>query len=614
MDSLNDPMVEWVVFKSSSQVGKSEALLNGIGFHIDHDPAPMLVIQPNVSPMAEDFATDRVDTMIRDSPSLHEKVSETKSTKLKKVFPNGHCTIIGANSAAGLASRPIRIIWADELDRWAASVGQAKDDGQRGEGDPLMLAAKRTTTYHNRKIFCVSTPTVKDASRISALYELTDKRMFYVPCPKCGDAHVLRWGNVVWGKDTPAQGDPSRAVLQCPVCQKFYTDAEKQRAIKTAEKRGGGWRATAPFAGKRGYWINELYSPWSSVGKMAVEFLEAKHAGPEKLQVFVNTSLGEEWEGAGETVRDSDLIARCEPYGVEVPGRAMVLTIGADVQRDRVEAEVIGWGAGEESWSVDYEVFKGDPDIPEGEPGSPWDAFTAYRRKVWKHESGVEVTPEACCIDSGGTNTKAVYDYVRAHPGETLYAIKGQPGEGIPLVGAAQKKRSGKKGRKVELYMVGVDQAKDIIYKRLQISESGPGYCHFPLGRSDEWFRQVTAEKKVTTWVKGFPRRGWEKPPTRRNEALDCRVYGFAALMFVNPKWDKLAFKLKQRAAVLAQKPKAVSKAELVEAAQEHDDEHEQPEPPQESAQDARPPSSHTRVEKRRAMERRRRGSFMSRW
>lgn len=203
---------------------------------------------------------------------------------------------------------------------------------------------------------------------------------------------------------------------------------------------------------------------------------------------------------------------------------------------------------------IEHAIFHGDPDIPEGSRGSPWDAFTDFVRKQHRHESNQTVSASYTFIDSGGHNTQAVYDYVRRHKGDRVFAIKGVGGEGKPIVGPPNRKQSGKLKRKVDLYLVGVDNAKSVVMKRLKIDSPGPGYCHFPAGRDADWFRQLTAEKIVTKFVKGFPRREWKKDEGRRNEALDCRVYAFAALVMASPQMDKIAFKIRKRAE-LAPKP-----------------------------------------------------------
>lgn len=590
MDAFNDPEVEDVVVMSSAQVGKTEIVNNVVGYFIDYDPCPILVVQPNDKPMGEAWSKDRLAPMIRDTPALRAKVSPAKgrdsgNTIFHKVFPGGQLSIAGANAPAGLASRPKRVILYDEVDRYPASSGT--------EGDPVELGKKRSTTFWNRKHGLFSTPTIKGLSRIEKAFKQSDQRYRMIKCPcGCKNEFRLTWSLVVWGKDSPAKGDPELAVYQCPSCLGYFDDIQKEIAV--AE---GRWVATAPFKGVAGFHISELYSPWRTLKQIVRSFLDAK-GDPSRMQVWVNTCLGETFEEAGEQLNENELLERVETYNAPVPARALYLTMGVDVQPDRIEAEVVGWGAGEESWSIDYTVIHGDVDIPEGSPGSPWTAFTDHLRRTWKHETGLEMIVEATCIDTGGTgeNTQSIYNYCKRHKGDRVFAIKGRGGPGLPIVGPPNRKRSGKNKRPVDLYIVGTNNAKAVIMKRFKIAEPGAGYCHFPTGRSDDYYRQLTAEKAVTKFVKGFPVIEWKKDNGRRNEALDIRVYAFAALVLKSPQFDKLALRMRMRAqrqGVVAPPP--------VEAEA----------PTEEKRQDLPPPAEDSPAKVRKP---RRRTSFVNAW
>lgn len=538
MDAFNDPTVEDVVVMASAQVGKTEIVNNVVGYFIDFDPCPILVVQPNEKPMGEAWSKDRLAPMIRDTPSLRAKVSAAKgrdsgNTIMHKTFPGGQLSIAGANSPAGLASRPKRVALFDEPDRYPASAGT--------EGDPIELGKARTKTFWNRKHGLFSTPTVKDRSRIEKAFDASDQRHFLIGCPHCAHPHRLTWSMVIWGKDSPAAGDSTKAVYQCPSCLGYYDDIAKERAVRL-----GRWVATAPFKGIAGFHLSEFYSPWRSLKQIVASFLAAK-GDPSLMQVWVNTCLGETFEEHGEKVDANELLERVESYNAEVPIRCLYLTGGADVQPDRIEVEFVAWAGGEESWSIGYHVIHGDVDIPEGSPGSPWTHFTDLVRKRFAHESGEEMIVSALCIDTGGTgeNTQSIYNYCKRHKGDRVFAIKGRGGPGLPIVGPPSRKRTGKAKRPVDLYIVGTNNAKAVVMKRFKISEPGAGYCHFPTGREDDYYRQLTAEKAVTKFVKGFPVIEWKKESGRRNEALDCRVYAFAALILTAPQMDKLAFRMK---------------------------------------------------------------------
>jgi phage terminase large subunit GpA-like protein len=336
MNAFSDPYIEKIVCMTAAQVGKTEILNNVVGYFIDHDPSPILVVQPTLD-IGKAYSKDRLAPMLRDSPALKGRVKDVKSkdshnTVLYKKFVGGHITIAGANSAASLASRPIRIVLCDEVDRYPVSAGT--------EGDPVDLAFKRATTFWNRKVGIVSTPTLKNFSRIEKAYEESDMRKFYVPCPACSEMQILRWANVKWPKDRPLE-----AVYVCEFCGTEIGDADKIRMV-----RQGVWKAERECKGVAGFWLNELYSPWISFGNMASRFLQAKHKGQETLKVFINTALAETWEEEGESISDVGIMGRREKYEAEAPMGVGLLTSAADVQQDRIEVLTIGWGISEEAW------------------------------------------------------------------------------------------------------------------------------------------------------------------------------------------------------------------------------------------------------------------------
>lgn len=516
LDAINDHGTKGVVVMSSAQVGKTEFLLNMIGYHVDYDPAPILLLQPTVE-MAQAFSKDRLAPMVRDTPALRQKVSDSKSresgnTILHKTFPGGHITMAGANSPSSLASRPIRILLADEVDRYPVSAGS--------EGDPFNLAKKRTTTFWNSKVVAVSTPTVKGASRIEALYEDSTQEQYCLPCPSCGEYQPLRWRNIIFESVSHA----------CEECGSEHKQDEWQ-------KGRGEWIAQAEHSNMRGFHLNELVSPWRRWEDIIADFIQAKKS-PETLKTFVNTSLGETWEEEGETVDGEGLLARREQYAAPVPEKTLVLTAGVDVQDDRLEVEVVGWGEAEESWNIDLRIIRGDPGRQQ-----VWDDLDAVLNSTYDHESGHKLHIASTCIDSGGHFTQQVYDFCKTRQHRRVFAIKGVGGAGRPIVSAPSKKQSGRNKRKVDLFTVGVDDAKGLVYSRLRICDEGAGYCHFPLERDEEYFAQLTAEKIVTKFVRGFPRKEWVKTRAR-NEALDMRVYALAALRILNPVWQSLKTKL----------------------------------------------------------------------
>lgn len=519
MDACSDPAIQEVVVLAGAQLGKTEAILNIIGYHIHHDPSPILVLQPTLD-MAQAFSKDRVASgLLASTPALRGKVKDPRArdsgnTTLHKVFPGGALTMVGANSPSGLASRPIRVVLCDEVDRYPSSAGS--------EGDPIQLARKRSATFWNRKIIMVSTPTNDGASRIQDAYEKSDQRKYYVPCKHCHHDQVMTWANVRWN-----EGDPDSAAYMCSECAVLWSDSDRRWSI-----RNGQWVATKPFTGMAGFAISGLYSPWTPLADGVKDFLSVKK-NPEQLRVWTNTYLGEVWIDAGETIDDHDLATRREEM-VAVPDEAIVLTAGVDVQDNRLELSVIGWGRDDESWVISHDTIWGDPSTPQ-----LWTDLDSRLFARYETVSGRQMAIRSTCVDSGGHFTNSVYTYCKKHAGRRVFAIKGVGGEGKPVAGRPTKNNIGK----CPLFPVGVDTVKDLIFARLRIKEQGAGYIHFSDSLNDEYFRQLTAEKIVTKYHKGYKKRVFEKIRAR-NEALDCMVYSYAAYAIIGVNVNTLADKL----------------------------------------------------------------------
>jgi phage terminase large subunit GpA-like protein len=515
MDAFNDPDIQRIAFIKSAQVGATEILLNVIGYYIDQDPAPMLIMQPTLQ-MAQAFSKDRLATMIRDSEKIRDCVKDPRSrdsgnTVLSKKFAGGNLNIVGSNSASGLASRPIRIVLADEVDRYESSAG--------AEGDPISLATKRTTTFWNKKIYMCSTPTIKGLSRIETAFEESDKRYYHVPCPECNVKQVLKWKNVVWDENKP-----ETANYACDECGSIIDESKKQWMLKHGE-----WIASEPKSDTAGFHISELYSVWSTWADMAKSFLEAKKQ-PEMLKTWINTALGESWEEQGETIEHEELLERRLNYdSATIPEAVLVLTAGVDTQKDRLELQMVGWGVNYESWVIEYKIFWGDPNA-----ANVWQELDNYLKKRFKTETGRVLTISCTCIDSGGHHTNQVYQFTKPRQGRRIFAIKGLSQAGKPI--ANRPTFVGK--NKAVLYGVGVDSAKEAIFARLS-SEPEDTTLHFCSDLDEEYFKQLTAEKRVTKFVRGRKTLIW-KQIRPRNEALDTLVYNFAAIYILNPNYDTI--------------------------------------------------------------------------
>lgn len=511
MDAPHQVGVLEVVVMKSAQVGWTEALNNTIGYHIDQNPAPILLLQPTLE-MAESWSKDRLAPMIRDTPRLRGKVADPKArdsgnTLLHKLFTGGHLTIVGANSPAGLASRPIRVLLCDEVDRFPVSAGT--------EGDPIDLARRRTARFRNRKIMMGSTPTVKGASRIEAAFEQSDQRYYFVPCPHCESFQRLVWAQVKWD-----EGKPETAAYVCEHCGALLADSDKPQMLKRGE-----WRGTKDFSGIAGFHVSELYSPWATWAEIASAFVRAK-ALPETLKTFINTVLGETWEETGATVEADSLLERKEQYGPEnIPEGVLLLTAGVDVQDDRIEVQLDGWGLDEENWIVEQKVFRGDPQKP-----ALWLEVDNYLIQRFATEDGRQLFVEAVAVDSGGHCTQAVYQFVVSRKRRRVWAIKGIGGPGKL---AWPKKASRTAKSRAMVFIVGVDTIKSILYGRLsKVLEPGPGYIHLPASADEEFCNQLTSEKAITKYVRGRPTVVWEpRAKNIRQEVQDCWNYAYAAFV-----------------------------------------------------------------------------------
>ncbi len=519
---MTDPRIETVVLKFSSQVGKTECLLNALGYHIDRDPAAMLVLLPTLT-MAEDWSTDRLTPMLRDSPSLAGRVAPSRSrdganTILHKSFRGGHVTLAGANSPASLSSRPIRILICDEVDRYPASAGK--------EGDPLALAIKRTSTFWNRKVVLASSPLLEGTSRIDAAYSASDMRRFWIPCPQCGHMQTLKWAQVRWDDD-----DPETALYHCSGCGVGWSDQERWRAVNHPDAE---WRAEGRFGPVAGFHLSELYSPWRKLAQTVEDFRKAK-GKPQLLQVFANTSLGETWQERGDAPEWERLLERAEDFQMGVvPRGALVLTAAVDNQAapERLEVAVWAWAPGYESWLVDTRVIPGSPAAAE-----PWDEVAKIMAQAWPCEDGGTLTIAKWAADTGGQHTAGVYAQLRRLRDPRCVPIKGVAGWRSSIttgpVDIDLDRRGQKIKRGLKLWSVSVDVLKSELYRRLWLTRTGDtfpaGWVHLPQALDPEEFQQLVAEQLITVKSRnGYARQEWQK--MRANEQLDLAVYARAAL------------------------------------------------------------------------------------
>lgn len=517
LEAWDDPRVETIVLEASSQIGKTLLMKGILGHIIDQDPAPTLFVAYSLD-MGGTFSKDRFAPMLRDVECLRGKVADAKSrdsgnTTMHKTFAGGHITIVGANAPAGLASRPIRFVLLDEVDRYPASAGT--------EGDPVRLAIVRARQFWNRKILMASSPGDEETSRIHPAYLASDQRRFHVPCPQCKARQVLTWKQVKW-----TDANPETARYECEGCGALWTNAERIAAVAL-----GKWVAT--FADRRvaGFHISELYSAARSLAEIVADFLDAKDT-PDELKTFINTSLAEVWrDEKGEKADAEALTARVEQY-IEPPPDAVFITMAVDVQDDRLELEFVGWGDGEESWGIEYVVLQGDPGQAE-----LWDRASDQLARTFRRSDGATLAVGGAIVDTAGHYTKSAYAWAKKHRG-AVYAIVGRAGKGRPIV------TPGKKPLKhwgIKLHTVGVDSAKELLLmSRVKITKPGPGMCHWPASYPLNYFDGLTCEKRVVHYLRGQPVHVWEKPSGKRNEPLDLRVYGMALVSLIRPNFKAI--------------------------------------------------------------------------
>ncbi|ECG8590767.1 phage terminase large subunit family protein [Salmonella enterica subsp. salamae] len=543
MDMAVNPDCYRITLMWGAQVGKTMLALCIQGYHIAAEPASQMMMQPSqddlrtwletkFNPMAEECA--QINSVLA-KPRGRDGVNNQKM----KSYPGGFLMFAWAGSPKTMRGRSAPKIVCDEVDGYIRTV----------EGHPVGLLWQRSATFGDQRFLVeISTPTIKGASYIESAYEMGDQRHFFVCCPHCDDHVTIEWENVRWDgqrethEETLASIDeqkPDTAHLYCPSCGCQWSEGERIAAIRQAESKGAGWKALRPFDGHASYHLNEFYSVFRTVPAIVRDYLDKLRTGD--LQTFTNVSLARTWEEASEQVDPDSLMARREEYAAAAPLGVLYITAGIDMQIDRLEVEVVGWGIGEESWSLGYFVLWGDPLTPD-----PWNALDDLLAETWQHESGAVLPISAACLDTGGTKgyTQAAYDYAKGRTGRRLFAIKGIGGWGRAVVEKPQRKQTGRNKRKVDLFLVGTDETKLITSRRLGILSPGPGYCHFPADRDAEWFQQLTAEKLTLHYVKGFPVREWKKPDHARNEALDCRNYAYAALKIMAPSLNRVAKRL----------------------------------------------------------------------
>lgn len=528
MDAFTDPRVHRVVFKSASQTGKSEAMNNVIGRFIHIDPCSIMLVCPTLE-TAQDYSKRRIAPMLRDTPELNQLIYNEKSisrsrdsnqTILSKSFLNGASLILtGANSPAGLASRPIRILLLDEVDRYPVALQ---------EGDPVEIASKRTTTFWNYRIGLFSTPTIKGESRIDREYYQGTQEVWSHECPNCGWYSEIEYENLEIDMEEreDEEGHKSTYIKEvrwtCPSCGYGYSETE----MKKSRQKYLCKNPDAISNGIRSFYVSGFSSPWLNWETIVKEYIESQ-GNEEVEQVIVNTRFGKSYEKQKVDAQLEDLGNRLERYDGEVPTGVLILTAAVDVQDNRLEYEVCGWGYGEESWGIKRGIIPGSPTQID-----TWNHLDIVLDKEYRYADGRRIWILRTFIDSGGHCTSEVYKYCRLNIKKRRFAIKGKGGVGVPLILHTRAMSDN-----TLLTVLGVNEGKTQVYNRLQVREVGTQYMHFPeedgfeRGYDDEYFRQLTSER-IVNHVVGGKVIGVYEPWSKhtRNESLDLRVYNLAAM------------------------------------------------------------------------------------
>jgi phage terminase large subunit GpA-like protein len=552
LDAFDNDQIHEISCYKSSRFGWTSILSMAMGYFIHQDPSPIVIVQPRDKDVQE-WSKETVQPVIDQIPELSNLVVKRKpgvagNSNDYKEYPGGPLRLRASNSPDGFRRYSARVAMLDEVDGYPLNVGV--------DGDLVSLIYSRVQDAWNMVIALGSTPTEADISRIKRAVDESSLGYPFLTCPHCGDHHIRKFSIpkkpiTIRGVEQPishivySNNDPSTAVYVCPACGSEITHKYHNAMLAGCFWIGEHWeyvdreyKFLPGFAGKIGFhpWAGYVISPNTTPQKLVERFLSDKKR-PETLKAFVNTVLAEVWEEKGESLDPDELIKRCEKYDAEVPKGVLFLSIGVDVQGDRLELEVVGWGVGEESWSIDYVILSGDPlgdDV--------WGDLTDEINRKYKNAEGIEFSVEAVGIDHGHYSQR-VNAYVSKQRKAYIFACKGVGGERQIIETTAQRKRRLSKARKTKAKpeIVGVDQAKKTLYHRLQmVRDVGPGYCHFPEGRDLEYFSQLAAEKRRVVYHHGKARYEWDQIRAR-NEALDCRNYAYASMLIVNPDFEKLS-------------------------------------------------------------------------
>ena len=587
MDCMGNDSVEEVVLRKSARVGYTKMLLAAMAYFAEHKSRNQAIWQPTDED-SDEFVKTELEPMIRDVPAMLEifpgfGMRSKDNTLRQKKFRGCVLHMRGGKAAKNYRRLSLSVAAIDEADAFDSDV--------EGEGSAVSLARKRLEGATFPKLIIGSTPKTKGTSLVDGRESVAALRLrFKIPCPCCGERIALQWG----GKDEPVgfkwtEDNPDTVKHLCEKCSGLFDQSEYLSVWERGrweaddgtylDELGAFCRDGEPVLAPHSvaFFVWTAYSPQATWPMIVREWLSAnakkKKGDTSELKAFINTTLGESWEEGGETVAANVLQARAEDYELAtLPAGVVLCTMSVDVQGDRLELVIKGWGALEESWTLDYDVLRGDP-----AQSDVWSTLRAVIQRPLERADGVEMRVRAVAIDSGGLHTHEVYNFCRANralvPGG-VFAVKGHSQRSRPIIGKPTAVDVNHKGEKIKrgasIYLVGTDTAKDLILGRLRLKEPGPGFMHFSQELPDEYYEQLTSEKRVQKHMRGRVYYDWTLPSGVRNEALDLEVYAIAAAhrlgihRWKRRRWEMEAKRHQPKAPVVPDEMQAVVAAAVV--------------------------------------------------
>jgi phage terminase large subunit GpA-like protein len=523
-DAIGDPLIRKVTVLKSARVGYTTLLLGTIAHFAVNDPSLILAYLPSED-MARSLVVSDLEPTFQESPALRGVLSgdrptkvgtKDRSTMLMRQFTGGSLKALSGDTERSFRAHNTRVVILDEVDGFKPTKA----------GHPIKAALVRAGQVKDYKLITGSTPLDVETSYIIPQYEESDKRIFEARCVECDGFHEIAWKDIHW-----PEGRPEEAHWVCPGCGSVVEHKHKSTMVAR-----GRWRVTKPeVVGHAGFKINALSSPIPSAhwGILAQEFLEAK-SDPESLRTFINLKLGEGWRTEGERIDDMELMQGAEPFGLgqldiegayPFPEDVLAVTVGIDMQDDRGEVTYLGHSETGQIFVLDHDVVYG-----RYEDESFWQDIDALISQRWKHPLGGEIGVDAVAVDSSsGSHMPYVYAFCAPRLRRRVVAIKGEPGRRKFIERSKTMKRD-------PLWLVGVDSIKDSILNRIRTGK----VFRFSKALPEVWYEQFTAEQAIVKMERGQPIRRWMKiSMSRRNEALDCTVYGIAVKELVQINWQQ---------------------------------------------------------------------------